>query len=176
MSYGRLERTLTRSPASFHREIPLHALGLRHASASPLTAVSAVNAMRSTATSRSVHRATQVVLRRLRVGGVLLLFPGMMPRFGEPSAILFADITCPQSNRMVAAAPKTPAPVATPTARGTAPATTTTVQTPTRAKARSFFSLSFREMWEGRAQTLPEEDRVPAPAPVATRTGDHPRS
>lgn len=133
--------------------------------------------MRSSATIRSVFQTvTQVVQRHVRIGGMLLVFPSLLPRFGEPSAILIAEITCPQAGRTMVAVPKTPAKVIPASVRSAQPAGTTTIRTPARAKPRSFFSLSLREMWEGRVQKLPEVDQVHVPTPVATRTKDRPRS
>ncbi|MEO7360332.1 MAG: hypothetical protein ABI120_08380 [Gemmatimonadaceae bacterium] len=128
--------------------------------------------MRLARVTRSLVHTAHFLLRRLRVGGVFLVFPALLGRFGEPSAILFAEITCPQAMRAVVMAPNAPLTIV-PTPGPLAPPNTLTR---VRAKSRPFFSLSLREMWESRARTLSEADRVPAPAPLATRTGDRPSS
>ena len=104
--------------------------------------------MHFTAVTRPVVHTMQLVLCQLRVGGVLLVFPGLLPRFGEPSAILFAEITCPQPARTIVAAPNPQVKVLPPPTHSARLAAPVRV----RVKPRSFFSLRLREMWEGYAQ------------------------
>lgn len=130
-----------------------------------------------TPTKLSAHVATvaRSVQRRLRVGGALLVFPALLPRFGEPSAILIAEITCPQATHTVAAGGAksvTPPSVLHSSIAVNAHRTREAVA----PVMRPSLAVRLREMWESRGRTLPAVDRARTPAPVATRTRDLPRS
>ena len=122
----------------------------------------------------SAQQIASRALRKLTCGGALVVVPVLLPRFGEPSAILVADITCPQSSARV---------VASGTVRGGSSMTTSAHSgaqiSATRVSprtARPSLSVRLRALWEGRGRTLPAADRVQSAGQPAIRSSDLPRS
>lgn len=123
----------------------------------------------------TVYRVVQLVQCRMRLSGALLVFPALLPRFGEPSAILIAEITCPQTQHTVAAAPAKP--VSPPNGlRSSIDHNLHQAREAVKPVVRPSLAVRFREMWQSQVRMSPVVDRARTPAPIATRSGDLPRS
>lgn len=120
--------------------------------------------------------ATVRALRKLRVGGALMVFPALLPRFGEPSAILVADITCSQPMRTVAATTVRGPSSTTVSAHSPAHLPVTGVERTAVRTARPSLSVRLRALWESRGRMSQTVDRVQATTQPATRSADLPRS
>src|SRR5688572_23841245 len=126
--------------------------------------------MLSTAKIRvAVRTAGSRALRNLRLGGALIVIPAILPRFGEPSAILVADITCPQSSRTVVATTPRGQPSATASVHSPSQWTDARAERTSPRAARPSLSVRLRALWENRGRTLPALDRVQTATPPATR-------
>lgn len=137
--------------------------------------------MRSYTTPTAAFKnVAQLAFRRMTTGGAMLVFPALLPRFGEPSAILIADITCPNAVHTVAAAPvrsaASPAVGPTRTLRASMPLNAHQSREITKPAVRPGLAVRLREMWESRVRTSPAVAPARTAAPVATRSGDQQRS
>lgn len=125
--------------------------------------------MRSTTSySAALRKLTTRTLRKLTCGSALVVVPVLLPRFGEPSAILVADITCPQTARVVATAPHS-------SVTNSVHTVASRSERVSPRAARPSLSVRLRALWEGRGRTLPAVDRVESAARPASRSSDRPQ-
>lgn len=134
--------------------------------------------MRSTAKFKvAALYTTSRAMRKLSVGSALIVFP-MLPRFGEPSAILVADITsnCPQPARTLATTPLRGQSTVTASVHSPTQLSSARLERVSARAARPSLSVRLRALWESRGRMSPAVDRAPTAAQPATRSSDLPRS